>query len=315
MNCLRLRRVAALSAVVLLAACGGGDSSSPSAPATEEGLKTAVAGFGDALLQGDMSGAYAYFTKACRDSVPKSGFAMVAQMGIAFLEGMADVKASDLRTANVEIQNFTSTSAEARSEIRDKSGDLFSDADSEGWSAWVYEDGGWHTSDCADFSGEGGDIDLSSDGSFDAFSYPACSGLVDGQPLPEEFGSGSDIDLSCEEGENISFGFIMTCFTSTREYAENELGYVFLDEGVYYEGDVKGCAPQCSELVDGQPVPTVFDDMSGAGFNLNCESPAGEESWSYEWTCFDSDRMYVQNDQGYAFADDRIYVTGEPEYC
>ena len=312
MNRLSVRRVVAASAVMLLAACGGGGSSSPKSAATEEALEEAVAAFGDAVLQGEMSSAYAYFTKECRETVPKTDFVFMSQMGIAFLEGMAEVDASDLRTANVEIRNFTPTSAEARAEIRDKNGDLFSDADSEGWSGWQYEDGGWHTSDCADFDSEG--MGFTTDGG-DAFSYPACSELVDGQPLPDEFGSGSEIDLSCEDGENLNFGYTTSCFTSTREYAENDLGYVFLDEGVFYEGDVRGCAPQCSDLVDGQPVPTDFDDESTAGFNLNCERPSGEASWSFEWECFDSDRMYVENDDGYAFVDDRIFVAGDPEYC
>lgn len=312
-----VRRLVAASAVVVLTACGGGGSSSPKAPANEAGLQSAVKGFNDALFGGDTGDAYAYFTKECRSQVGKNEFSALAKLGLAFLAGFSDFDPSELRTGDVEVQNLTASIAEARYEILDPNGDVFSGLEEQGWTEWVYEEGGWRTPDCSEFSGEGGDIDidLGSDGSFDAFSYPACSELIDGQPLSDEFGSGSDIDISCEDGENTNFGFTMTCFTSTREYAENDLGYVFLDEGVFYEGDVKGCAPLCSELVDGQPVPSLFDDSSEAGFNLTCESPAGEESWSYEWTCFDSDRMYVQSDQGYAFADDRIYVAGDPEYC
>jgi hypothetical protein len=312
-----VRRVVAASAVVLLTACGGGGTSSPKAPANEAGLQGAVKGFNDALFSGDTGDAYAYFTKECRSEVSKNEFGALAQLGLAFLAGFSDFDPSELRTGDVEVQNLTASIAEARYEILDPNGDVFSSLDEQAWAEWVYEEGGWRTPDCSDFSGEGGDIDLdlSSDGSFDAFSYPACSELVDGQPLPEEFGSGSEIDISCEDGETTNFGFTTTCFTSTREYAENDLGYVFLDEGVFYEGDVKGCAPQCSDLVDGQPVPADFDDESAAGFNLNCESPTGEENWSFEWECFDSDRMYVENDDGYAFVDDRIYVAGDPEYC
>ena len=296
-----------------LFACGGG-SGSPKSAATEDALKDAVAEFGDAVLAGETSKAYAYFTKECRETVPKAEFAVMTQMGLAFLEGFADTKASDLRTGNVEIQNFTETSAEARAEIRDKNGDLFSDANSEDWSPWVYEDGGWHTSDCGDYQ-EGFEFDESGDIQIDAFSYPPCSDLVDGQPVPAEFESDGELDITCEDGDDIFFGFATSCFSSTREYASNEIGYAFLDEGVFRAGEVRGCSPPCSDLVDGQPVPSTFDDDSAAGFNLNCENAAGEESWSFEWECFDSPRVYVQGDEGHAFADDRIYIAGDPEYC
>lgn len=308
-----VRASLSLLAVAALAACGGGGGSSPKSPATEDALKTAVAAFSDAIFTGDTNDAYAYFTKECRDSVPKSDFTFMSKMAVSFIEGFADVKASDLRTGEVEVQNFTETSAEARAEIRDKNGDLFSAADTEGWTAWVYEDGGWHTSDCEEFSSEG--IDLSGSDGGDPFSYPACSDLVDGQPVPEEFGTGFDIDISCDEGDESVFGFSTSCFTSDREYAESDLGYVFFDEGIFYAGEVRGCAPPCADLVDGQPVPTAFDDDSVSGFNLNCELPSGEESYSFEWDCFDSDRSYVQSDQGYAFVDDRIYIAGSFDYC
>lgn len=304
-----------LSLVTLgaLVACGGG-SGSPKSAATEDALKSAVAKFGDAIFAGETGQAYAYFTKECRETVPRAEFAVMTQMGLAFLEGFADMKASDLRTGNVEIQNFTETSAEARAEIRDKNGDLFSDANSEDWSSWVYEDGGWHTSDCSDFEG-GFELDENGEMQIDAFSYPPCSELVDGEAVPAEFESDGEIDISCEEGDEIFFGFSTSCFSSTREYASSDVGYVFLDEGIFRSGEVRGCAPPCTDLVDGQPVPAAFDDESTAGFNLNCETAAGEESWSYEWECFDSPRVYVQGDDGYAFADDRIFVAGDPEYC
>ena len=305
------RILVAILAAGTLAACGGGGSSPQSAP-TEEALKKAVATSSDAIFAGKWDDAYAYFTKECRENVSKSEFALLGQMGLSFIEGFADVKASDLRTGDVEIRNFSESDAEARADIREKDGDTFTEAADDGWTAWVYEDGGWRTSDCDDFQGEGMSVD---DGEVDVFGYPPCSDLVDGELVPDQFGSGGELDITCEEGDVIQFGFSTTCFTSPREYASSDVGYVFLDEGIFRAGEVRGCAPPCTDLVDGEPVPSTFDDESTTGFNLNCELAAGGDDWSFEWECFESDRVYVENENGYAFTDDRIYVAGEPEYC
>ncbi len=311
----RLRLPVSILATAVLVACGGGGSSAPKSPATESALKTAVAAFGDAILQGDSGKAYGYFTKECRSDVSKGEFAFMVELATSMLEGFADTSISDMRTGEVELQNFKAESAEARSTVIDGNGDTFSSLDESGWSAWEYQDGGWRTSDCEEFGGGSGDLDMGASSDYDPFAYPECSLLVEGQPVPEEFGTGSEIDLSCDEGTDTYFGFTMTCFTSDREYASSDIGFAFIDEGIYYSGDVRGCAPPCSDLVDGQPVPESFNDDSASGFNLNCELPTGEENYSFEWDCFDSDRMYVQNNDGYAFVDDRIYVAGPFGYC
>ena len=312
---MRSRSLRFLSVLVLsvTAACGGGSSSAKSA-ATEGALKTAVAKFGDSILQGEASDAYAYFTKECRNTVAKSEFALMMTFGVAFIEGFADVKASDLRTGDVEVRNFSSTRAEARAEVREKNGDLFSDADSEDWTEWVYEDGGWHTTDCADF-GDG--LDFSEDGDLDFSMGPPCSDLVDGQPVPPEFVSetSGEIDLSCESDDTYEFAMRWECFSSEREYSYSDLGFAFLDEGIFRSGEVRGCAPPCSDLVNGQPVPSSFDDESEFGFSLSCEDANGDEQWSYDWDCYSSDRRYMRNDDGYAFIDERVYRSGSPDNC
>ena len=311
---MRRLHLVSVFALAVLAACGGGGSS-PKSAATEDGLKTAVAKFGDAILRGKTNDAYAFFTKECRDTVPKSDFAVLTMMGVAFLEGFTDTKISDLRTGNVEVRNFSPSRAEARAEVRDKNGDLFSEADSEDFSEWIYEDGGWHSSDCADYDSSG--FDFSDDGNFEFSMGPPCSDLVDGEPVPPEFVSetSGEIDLSCEEGDTYEFAMRWECFSSEREYSYNDLGFAFLDEGIFRTGDVRGCSPPCSDLIDGQPVPVSFDNESEFGFSLSCEDSDGDEQWSYDWDCYSSDRRYIRNDDGYAFIDERVYRLGSPDNC
>lgn len=317
---MRSRSLRLLSVLFLsvTAACGGGGSS-PKSEATEGALEVAVERFGDAILQGDSGTAYSFFTQQCRDSVKKNEFGMLLKLAVSFLEGMADVKISDLRTTNVEIRDFTSARAEARAEVQTKDGEVFSDAESEGWIEWIYEDGGWHTSDCADFSQSSGDIDFDFEGGgdFDMFTGPPCSDLVDGQPVPPQFVSDAsgEIDVSCDDDGMYQFGIAWECYPSGRQYTYNDFGYAFLDEGIFRTGEVRGCSPPCSDLVDGQSVPSVFDDDSEIGFTLTCEREDGDVQFSYDWDCYSSDRRYMRNDDGYAFIDERVYRSGSPDNC
>lgn len=70
--------------------------------------------------------------------------------------------------------------------------------------------------------------------------------------------------------------------------------------------------PPCSELVDGQPVPTDFiaaDDVS-----LSCKN--GQEIFfGQSWECNVTFRKYVYNDFGWAFVDEKIYYEGDDRKC
>ena len=297
-------------AAVLLVSCGRSSAGIPQ-PATEDGLRDAVESFSNALFEKEFKAAYKFFSDDCRADLSLSEFTGYTMMGMAFLEGMADVDSSELKISKTEIQNFSANSAETRSELTTDEGLIFSSLEDSDWTSWIYEKGEWRTSDCEEFNGDS-EVEASSD----FFSAPDCSLLSDGKPVPSEFveEDGKVFNLDCQEGDQYNISLQMTCFFSDREYVSNDIGFVFVDEGIFRVGEVKGCLPDCSELDEGEPVSAIFDDDSAEGFNLNCESPSGDQL-SFGWSCFDSDRSYVTSEYGYAFTDDRIFQRGDAPVC
>jgi hypothetical protein len=301
-----------VAAVVVLVSCGGG--SGTKTPATEEGLREAVRIATDAVYSGNANKGYRFLSNACRDKLSLSEFTGYLMFGKAFLEGFSGEDLGNLRVGKIEVRNLSGDRAETRHEVLTSDDLTFSALDEGSWIEWVYEDGGWKSTDCEELDESG----MSMDGeSIDLFSEPDCALLVNDRPVPSDFNDEDNggLDLSCESGDEIDFGYTSSCFESGREYAVNSSGFAFIDEGIYRNGDVRGCLPPCADLVAGEPVPGEFDDESEASFNLNCELPNGQTQYSYEWSCFESSRAYVQGDKGYAFVDDRIYVPGDPPIC
>lgn len=296
--------------VVLLMACGSGFSGAKSPP-TEEGLRQAIRSSTEVLFRPDAKAFYKFFSKECRDTVTLGDLTFALMFGGAFLEGMSGTKMSDFRAGDIEIRSFTPTSAEARFGIALADGTVFSAVEDSEWSEWLYEDGGWKTTDCEEFASAG---DMGGTGGI--ADSPECTLLVEGQAVPDEFKNGSEnIDLTCMDDGELQMAFSSSCFSGEREYSANDQGFAFLDDGIYRSGEVRGCVPPCSLLVSGQPVPDDFSEESRIGFNLECEDEFGDPSFSMVSDCWDSDRRYVETEVGYAFLDDRIFRTGEVVGC
>ncbi|MFM8484506.1 MAG: hypothetical protein ACKOBT_14310, partial [Actinomycetota bacterium] len=264
------------------------------------------------MFKPDAKAFYRFLSQECRDTVTVGDLTFALAFGGMFLEGMAGTKMSEFRVGDVEIRSLTSSSAEARYAVVLADGSVFADLEDSEWSGWVYEDGGWKTTDCEDFADAG---DFGESGS--AFGGPDCSLLVDGQPVPGEFRdeSSGDIDLTCTSNDETQIAASTSCFDSDREYSASNEGYAFFDDGIYRSGDVRGCLPPCSSLTAGQQVPEQFSEESRMGFNLECEDDFGDPVFAMTSDCWDSDRSYIQNEFGYAFLDDRIYRTGEVVGC
>lgn len=291
--------------------CGSGFSGAKSPP-TEEGLRAAIKQSTEVLFKPDAKALYKYFSKECRDTVTMGDLTFALMFGGMFLEGMAGTEMSEFRAGEIEIRSLAASSAEARYEVVLTDGSVFANLEDSEWSGWVYEDGGWRTTDCEEFANAG---DFGDSGS--AFGGPDCSLLVDGQPVPDEFGdeSSGDIDLTCTSNDETRFASSSSCFYGDRRYSASNEGYAFFDDGIYRSGDVRGCLPPCSSLTAGQPVPEQFSEESRVGFNLECEDEFGDPVYSMTSDCWDSDRSYIQTEFGYAFLDDRIYQTGEVVGC
>jgi hypothetical protein len=296
-------------AALLIAACGGSSTDAGSQP-TEEGLKASVRISTEAALSSKFKVAYAYLSEDCRSRVSLGDFAGLLMMGTAFLSGMSDIDPKDLRVGEIEVTKLSDTSGTIRAELRTGDGTVFTSLEDSDPIEWVYEEGGWKTTDCEDFESDG-------DLGFGTESAPDCSELVDGEPVSDSFRSEDtgEIDLTCLNGDTLQLAIGMPCWFGDRSYSSFDDGYAFQDEGIFHSGEVRGCLPPCSELKSGSPVPSEFVDDSTAGFSLNCETTTGDTEYSFEWECFDSERMYVTSDRGYAFVDDRIFETGDAPTC
>lgn len=312
-------------ALLVSAGCGSGFSGAKSPP-TEDGLRQAIKLSTEILFKPDAKAFYKYFSKECRDTVTVGDLTFVLMFGGAFLEGIAGTKMSEFRVGDVEIRPLTASSAEARHEVVLTDGSVFANLEDSEWSGWVYEDGGWRTTDCEDFADAGDFGDLSNEDqngdtegnqSSGFFDDPDCSLLRNKNLVPSEFrrdGNG-EIDLTCMDGENWEMAFTMSCFLGDRRYSSNNIGFAFQDEGIFRIGDVQGCLPPCSLLVNGETVPTDFDEDSRRGFSLSCEDSRGDLSYGMDFSCWESNRRYVTNGDGYAFVDDRIFRSGDFPDC
>ena len=299
-------------AALLVAACGG-SSTDAGSPPTEEGLKTSVRISTEAALTSKSKLAYAYFSADCRSRVSLGVFTGQLMLGTAFLSGMSDIDPKDLRVGEIEVTEFSDTSGMVRAELLTGDGTVFTSLDDSDPIEWVYEEGGWKTTDCEDFEPD-------SNLGFGTDSAPNCSELVDGEPVSDSFRNEDtgEIDLTCVDGDFLEIPIAMPCRFGDRSYLIN-IGFASQDEGVFYSGEVRGCSPPCSQLKPGSPVPPDFNNDSRTGFSLDCEMYAPETGYTWvrtwDWVCTNSGRRYLSSEVGYAYVDDRIFETGDAPTC
>jgi hypothetical protein len=77
-------------------------------------------------------------------------------------------------------------------------------------------------------------------------------------------------------------------------------------------------APPCTDLVDGQPIPSKFLEEGGEFSDLECElDDVFLSSYSFSGDlCEATGRYYYSNDYGWAYQDDKIFHLGEvPDSC
>lgn len=166
--------------------------------------------------------------------------------------------------------------------------------------------------DAGDAGGDDEGSGVSGDLYNEIYDFPPCSDLVDGQPVPADFIAADDVSLSCKNGDEIFFGESWECNVTFRKYVYNDFGWAFVDEKIYYEGDDRQCIPDCSELIEGQPVPDQFKVDSPPGFNISCESSEFGEVYANELPCPNSGRLFQLTAVGHAFVDEGVYYSGRP---
>lgn len=300
---LRGRSIILCLAPLAFAACGGASSGAGSPP-TEAGLQSAVRESTEAVLSSKPKVAYGYLSDDCKEKMSLSEFSGLLMFGVAMLAGMADVELKDIEVGSIEVSELTATSANVRSELRTKDGDVFTSLDDSEPAKWIYENDGWRSTDCED-------LESDSNAGFGSES-PDCSDLVDGEKVPDSFRNEDtgEIDLSCMDGDKLQLDITMTCWDGARLAISNRDGYVYQGQGIFRLGEVQGCLiPPCRLLRSGYPVPKEFFDDSEAGFNLNCEDRDGSDAISLLVKCPDSREDHLISEVGWALLTDRILLT------
>lgn len=142
----------------LALACGGGNGGGGEAR-SEAGLEQAARETFQAFIDNDGRGMYARFTDACRDEQSYDDFNANLVIARAFFQAFLDIEPDDLRIKDVEVRNLDGDRAEARIVI-EASDDPDKDLGefNEDFQPWVYEGGGWRTTDCDDESDDDGSI-------------------------------------------------------------------------------------------------------------------------------------------------------------
>lgn len=128
------------------AVLSGGDSSSSAA--TKDALVNTVKVNAERFYTGDFKSAYGTYSKACQADVSLKDFLTKMAVANGMFEGMMGVKLTDLRVDEVTVSDFTSSKATVVVATKLKDGTKF-DAGAGDPSVWVYEDGGWRSTDCA----------------------------------------------------------------------------------------------------------------------------------------------------------------------
>lgn len=137
-------------ASVILVACGSSTTESGTPP-TQAGLETALRLSSEATIASKTEEAYAYFSADCKSQVSLDDFASGLLIGKESLEAFFGINFEDLELGKIEVSNFTDTSATVREELLLGDGEVVSGLDESEPSEWVYENGGWRTTDCSDF--------------------------------------------------------------------------------------------------------------------------------------------------------------------
>lgn len=137
---------------VALSSCGGGDASSP---ATAEGLEQAAREIVELTLD-NPADLYDLLSADCKASLTRTQWDAQAAMAKVFIDAL--LEGGELTIGDVTTRNVTETSGEAAVQALFDGEDLGS---SEEFTAYVYEDGAWRTTDCESVLGtsEGFDFD------------------------------------------------------------------------------------------------------------------------------------------------------------
>ncbi len=138
----RAMAVIILIAATVMVACGGGSQRAD----TEAALKAAVKAESEAIYRQDVRASYEGYAKACREQVGLDEWSRSLMAGMALFEGMMKVKFAELKVDEVEVRDFTATTAEA-AVVVSAHGTVIDRQPK--FQPYAYEDGRWLATNCA----------------------------------------------------------------------------------------------------------------------------------------------------------------------
>ena len=115
---------------------------------------------------------YQFLSKDCQSAVSKSEYNGQMLMASGMFESFLGVKLSDVKIGEVVTSNFSPGSGEVSIELLGPDGEQITDSSDA--TKYVYEDGGWRTTDCESSSDDSGDTSSPvSETTFDGELRPA----------------------------------------------------------------------------------------------------------------------------------------------
>lgn len=155
----RLTFTAAAALAALVTGCGDDSGATAGYEATDAGLEAAAADMMDAFLHRP-SATYDFLSAACKEAVSESEWGMNMMVVTGMIESFMDLRTADLQVGDVTVRNVDGDSGEAAVVVLDKDGNPlegFLGDGEDAYTAFVYEDGSWRTTDC-ETMGDGTDV-------------------------------------------------------------------------------------------------------------------------------------------------------------
>jgi hypothetical protein len=166
-----MKRLSIALLLTLLAVSCSGEASNSSQQNTEAGLRDAAISYFETFIKSPMN-TYQFLSKDCQSVVSKSEYNGQMLMASGMFEAFLGVKLSDIKIGEVTTSNFTSGSGEVSIELLGPGGEQLTDSSDA--TKYVYEEGGWRTTDCESSGDESDDTSSPvSETTFDGELRPA----------------------------------------------------------------------------------------------------------------------------------------------
>jgi hypothetical protein len=166
-----MKRLSIALLLTLLAVSCSGEASNSSQQNTEAGLRDAAISYFETFIKSPMN-TYQFLSKDCQSVVSKSEYNGQMLMASGMFEAFLGVKLSDIKIGEVTTSNFTSDSGEVSIELLGPGGEQLTDSSDA--TKYVYEEGGWRTTDCESSGDESDDTSSPvSETTFDGELRPA----------------------------------------------------------------------------------------------------------------------------------------------